>query len=282
MLALALSQPACAAAAPAGDGASADRAGSLAELAGSLRGKIAVAVALAAVAMWCMIPPSGKKRRAAGVVLGAIALGLLATLLPAFAGRTEAGVFWTIAVVTVVAAAATVTSHNPVYCALWFALSLLGTAGLMLLGGAQFLGVATVVVYAGAIVVTFLFVLMLAQPDGSAVYDRIGWGTLPSMLACAAGAILVGVLTFALGDRHGGEPAGADVATTSDAAGAAVDDAAARDVLNPHHVARFGGELFTRHLVAVEVAGLLLLVALVGAAAIVAHGRRSSARETQG
>ena len=44
--------------------------------------------------------------------------------------------------------------------------------------GAQFLAVATVVVYAGAILVTFLFVLMLAQPEGKAAYDRVSWEAL--------------------------------------------------------------------------------------------------------
>ncbi len=70
--------------------------------------------------------------------------------------------------------------------------SLLGTAGLFLFQGAQFLSIATVAVYAGAIVVTFLFVLMLAQPEGHAFYDRIGWGlrrdwwvlSLRSVLPC--------------------------------------------------------------------------------------------------
>ncbi len=46
---------------------------------------------------------------------------------------------------------------------------------LFLYDGAQFLGVATIVVYAGAILVTFLFVLMLAQPEGQAAYDRVSW-----------------------------------------------------------------------------------------------------------
>ena len=50
------------------------------------------------------------------------------------------------------------------------------------MAGAQFLGIATVAVYAGAIVVTFLFVLMLAQPGGHAMYDRISWGWLPRFL----------------------------------------------------------------------------------------------------
>ena len=73
------------------------------------------------------------------------------------------------------------------YCAVWFALSLLGTAGLFLFQGAQFLGVATIVVYAGAILVTFLFVLMLAQPTGRAYYDRLCWEPLVSAVT---GAVL--------------------------------------------------------------------------------------------
>jgi hypothetical protein len=55
-------------------------------------------------------------------------------------------------------------------------------------------------------------------------------------------------------------------------------------VLTDQHVARLGGELFGRHLIAVEVAGTLLLVALVGAAVIVAQGReeRGSGFRVQG
>ncbi len=95
----------------------------------------------------------------------------------------------------IVSAVCTVTFRSPVYCALWFALSLLGTAGIFMVQGAQFLGVATVVVYAGAILVTFLFVLMLAQPGGDAYYDRVSW---EGMLAATTGAVIVGVLTMTI------------------------------------------------------------------------------------
>ena len=78
------------------------------------------------------------------------------------------GVFLILAAVTVISAVGAITFRNPVYCAIWFGLSLLGVAGLFFFAGAQFLAVATVVVYAGAILVTFLFVLMLAQPEGKA------------------------------------------------------------------------------------------------------------------
>ena len=66
----------------------------------------------------------------------------------------------------------TVTSRNPVYSALWFASVVLSTSGLFLLADAPFLAAGTIIVYAGAIIVTFLFVIMLAQMEGKADYDR--------------------------------------------------------------------------------------------------------------
>ena len=94
--------------------------------------------------------------------------------------------------------------RSPIYSAIWFAVSLLGTAGLLIDHQAQFLGVATVVVYAGAIVVTFLFVVMLAQPDGHHTYDRLSWGRLakPAMITC--GGVLMGLLLAAIGSVREG------------------------------------------------------------------------------
>lgn len=132
---------------------------------------------LSAVGIWLMLPCGGLGGRAFGAILAAIGLALLASRLPGLGDWGGDIVFYLFAGVTVVSAAATVTCYSPVYSAIWFALTLLGTAGLFLFQGAQFLGVATVVVYAGAILVTFLFVLMLAQPAGSAFYDRLSWDT---------------------------------------------------------------------------------------------------------
>ena len=146
-------------------------------------------------------------------------------------------------------------------------MSLLGTAGLFLFAGAQFLAVATVVVYAGAILVTFLFVLMLAQPEGKAPYDRVSWEAL---LSAAAGVVMVGVLSMTIGGvlSPAGRPRIGDRFRRR-------TKPWPRGVLAPQHVARLGGELFGRHLIAVEVAGTLLLAALVGAAVIVAQGQRT-------
>ena len=165
---------------------------------------------------------------------------------------------------TIVAAAATVTLRSPVYCAIWFGMTLLGTAGLLMFQGAQFLAVATVVVYAGAILVTFLFVLMLAQPEGRTSYDRLSWEAL---ISATTGAVMVGILTITVAKVLAVAP-GQAPAKVQD-----VERHEGRGVLADAHVARLGQELFDRHAVAVQVAGTLLLVALVGAAVIVARSK---------
>jgi NADH-quinone oxidoreductase subunit J len=230
------------------------------------------AILLGVVGVWLMLPRGRGAGRGAGIVLGAIALGLGFSRLPGLGSWLAQSMFLVLAVVTVASAAAAVTFRNPVYCAVWFGLSLLGTAGLFLFAGAQFLAVATVVVYAGAILVTFLFVLMLAQPEGRARYDRVSW---EPPLSAAAGVLLVGVLSAAIGGLVSPAPSGG----AHSAPGALTPPSAKSldaGVLAPEHVARLGSELFGRHLIAVELAGVLLLVALVGAAVIVAHGKQKS------
>jgi NADH-quinone oxidoreductase subunit J len=227
----------------------------------------AIATLLAAAAMWLMLPRGGAPGRKLGAALGLAALGLFGAQLPWLFSWYGNVVFGVLAAVTIIAAAATVTARNPVYSAIWFALVLLGVAGLFLLQGAQFLGIATVVVYAGAILVTFLFVLMLAQPEGHAFYDRISWEPL---LSAATGAVLVGMLTTIVAQAFQDPAAIAAIEPVAHQSG----DLAA-GVLAEQHVARLGGAMFSRHLIAVEAAGALLLAALVGAVSIVAHGKQT-------
>ena len=216
--------------------------------------------------MWLLLPRGAQRGRAVGAVLAAIALGLGASRMPYLGDWVAQSVFSILAVVTVVAAAAVVSCRNPVYCAIWFGLSLLGVAGLLLFGGAQFLAVATIVVYAGAILVTFLFVLMLAQPEGRAIYDRVSWEAMASAIM---GMAIVGILSLTIGSVFN-TPSALD-ATPIPTPSA---EKLAQGVLSPYHVASFGTELFGRHLIAIEVAGTLLLAAIVGAAVIVAHNQR--------
>jgi NADH-quinone oxidoreductase subunit J len=215
--------------------------------------------------MWLSLPRGRGGGRSLGTVLVAGSLGLFASQTPGLGSWAADGVFYVLAAVTVLAAVATVTFRNPVYSAIWFALSLLGTAGLFLFDGAQFLGVATIVVYAGAILVTFLFVLMLAQPKGQAPYDRVSWA--PS-LAALTGALMVGMLTLVVVGVFQ-NPA------VDDRPQAAFTTAQLEsEILADQHMAHLGARLFSTYLVAVEVAGTLLLVALVGTVAIVAQIRK--------
>jgi NADH-quinone oxidoreductase subunit J len=226
---------------------------------------IAAATLLAAAGLWLSLPRVRSWGRSLGAVFVAGSLGLFASQTPGLGTWTADGVFYLLAGVTVFSAAATVTFRNPVYSAIWFALSLLGTAGLFLFDGAQFLGVATIVVYAGAILVTFLFVLMLAQPRGQAAYDRVSWA--PS-LAALTGALVVGLLTLAMVAVFQNPDAGRRPQAVF------VSEDLEAEILSDDHMAHLGAQLFSTHLVAVEVAGTLLLVALVGTVAIIAQMRK--------
>ncbi|HTN75930.1 MAG TPA: NADH-quinone oxidoreductase subunit J [Pirellulaceae bacterium] len=306
------------------------------------------AIVLGALTLMLVIPRSSPLFRALGGVFAALSGGcLIGAMITSTRDLPSPdlvawAVFLLLATTTVGSAVAMVGSRSAVYSAIWFALTLLGTGGLFLYQGAQFLGVATVVVYAGAIVVTFLFVIMLAQPDGHASYDRISWGWFAKPAAAMVGAILLGGVVYSLQGVAAGElreqvAAAADELVARDAdfplsgrqvvkaslspasqalrvtlrsdakdlqlsddqrsaleaavltkltAAAGEDDAPVRpfklqldpalkshqDLLSQGHMAHFGGYLFSRHLIAVEVAGTLLLAALVGAVAMLSQG----------
>jgi NADH-quinone oxidoreductase subunit J len=273
---------------------------------------LAGAVTAAAVSLWLLLPRGADSRLARwlGGLLGAAALAGFVLTGRRLGGLGEEAVFLIVSLVAVISGAATIVSRSPVYSAIWFALALAGVSGVLLVLGAQFLGVATIVVYAGAILVMFLFVLMLAQPAGLAPYDRV---SNEPLLSAIAGATLLGLLTLSIGrlsadpsccqmpskaaamqsKKPGAEAMGSSSGTspgfrrglpadggkasqTGDASaggGDAIDAAIATDPLAADQVARLGGELFGRHLLAVEAAGVLLLVALVGSIAVVSrHG----------
>lgn len=218
---------------------------------------------LAALGVWLVMILRRQRDRAAGAIIAVAGLLILAAGLPFMGEWGLQIVFWLLAGMTAISAVCTVASRSPVYSAIWFAMTLLGTAGVFLVQGAQFLGVATIVVYAGAILVTFLFVLMLAQPEGQAFYDRVSWGRVPVGIASLTGGLIV-----------------AGVAHLSRAAVLVPSQAEDRlqTVLHGEHVAKLGGTLFTKHLISVEVAGTLLLTALVGAIAIAIHNKQTAER----
>jgi NADH-quinone oxidoreductase subunit J len=218
-----------------------------------------------------LLVPGGRNRfssLACGAILTLVSGVLFASDWPLLGNWGVQASFWFLAFVTLGSGVAMIATRNPVYSALWFALSLVGTSGIYLLQGAQFLGMATIVVYAGAIVVTFLFVIMLAQPEGHAAYDRLSWGSLPKPLAILSACLLVGLILGNLMPWKSHEKLAAQLPNA---------EARTASVLSTNHMAQLGRELFSRQLIAVEAAGTLLMAALVGAVAIVIHGKKAAA-----
>ncbi|MFV2066016.1 MAG: NADH-quinone oxidoreductase subunit J [Pirellulales bacterium] len=255
---------------------------------------IGIATLAAATGLWLLMPRRRRWGHRVGLAVSVVGLVLFASRLPILVSRVDAVVLAGLSALAISACVGTITSRDPVRSAIWFGLALLAVAGLFLFDGAQFLGVATVVVYAGAILVTFLFVLMLAQPEGRASYDRLSWVPIVTV---PTGALLAGMLLLQISAAVAGvdtiptvTPQKASPTTPVSRTHLATHDPSAEpsggairtrpnppngtgNVLARDHTARLGAELFSRQLIAVELAGVLLLATLVGAVAIMEHHR---------
>ncbi len=229
---------------------------------------LGLAMGIFGIGLWLLLPPTTNGRRRVSVVL--LVLGTLGYLVHVASDRFELSqlIFWGLALWTITASALTIAMPSAVYAAIWFAGALGGVAGLLLWHGAQFLGVVTIIIYAGAIVVMFLFVIMLAQPRGHAFYERISWSGTAKLIAVFVAAVLPVLLaiwparTQALPIARQSHPIGAfrpEVPRTGDA------------YFEP--TAQLGREFYTRYWIHLELVGTLLLAALIGATVIVLYGR---------
>lgn len=180
--------------------------------------------------------------------------------------------FHLLAFISLASAIMMITTRNPVYSALWFALVLLGNSGLFLLQSAEFLAAATIIVYAGAIVVTFLFVIMLAQPAGTARYDRY---SREPLLVTATGlvlaSVLVGTLHYSARFEAWGQGTAGSFRPSEDTIAETSKKYGENARIGGEHVAGLGKTLFVDHVASVEVIGVLLLAAVVGAVLIAGH-----------
>lgn len=168
----------------------------------------------------------------------------------------EAVFFWVFAVVSVVAGVLVITRRNPVTSALWLVVLMFCLAGLFLLLHGFFLAVAQIIVYAGAIMVLFLFVIMLLNLDE--VELRAGRPTFLKGVSVGLAGILVLLIVAAL---LGGRPA--PVGQPPAAAAPGTPGLPAQPAFGePEALARL---LFTDFLIPFEVASILLLAAMVGA-----------------
>jgi NADH-quinone oxidoreductase subunit J len=187
----------------------------------------------------------------------------------------ETVLFIVLGAVALGSAVAVVTLRNIVHGALLLVVHFLAIAGLYLALQSSFLAIIQVMVYAGAIMVLFLFVIMLLGVDRD---DLLVPGGLRTPVAAAAvGLLLAGALTAAFVGPYTGPAsvcgsAAAPVGVEQPCVGL---DALLED--DPSGVAAIGRRLFTRHVLPFEIAALLLTVATVGA--VVLARRRDDAPE---
>ncbi len=219
-----------------------------------------LAFALGAAGLYFLLSRTGPSKTAIGATLGVSALVGLFVFLDAqgSAERSHAIYFYLFAATAILAAARVITHPKPVYSAIYFVAVVLAVAALLLLQDAEFLAVALVIIYAGAILVTYLFVIMLAQQPGSPIYDR---RTREPFLAVVVGFVLMAVIAGRAGQFS------ARVAEKAILADSGRNPASTASQLTGNTMA-IGAAVATKYVVALELAGVLLLISMVGAIAL--------------
>ncbi len=165
-------------------------------------------------------------------------------------------VFYFLAAIMLYAGLRVITTRNPVQAALFLVLAFFTAAGIWLLLQAEFLAITLVLVYVGAVMVLFLFVVMMLDINLDKLREGF-WDYFP--LAAFIGVLMAVEMAMVLGVRHFGgaaEPAqhGADYSNT----------------------AELGRVLYTQYLYPFELASVVLLVAIVAAIALTMRRRKGN------
>lgn len=272
-------------------------------------------VALGAVGVWLALPRRGVNPQILGALLALAAGGLVLLGLGLRASESDAlpnVYFYIFAAIALGACLRVITHQRPVYAALYFILAILACAGLYLILSAEFMAFALIIIYAGAILITYLFVIMLAtqaptedQLDALSDYDAqareplIASGVGFALLAALTGMIFSGsprlpdpehVASARPGDavlrdlpervERALRAAGLiedDQAIDREADGRAMIDPASRtavvegevvewpDDLSARNVESLAFDFLNRHPGSIEIAGVILLMAMLGA-----------------
>lgn len=155
--------------------------------------------------------------------------------------------FWFLSVVALFSALMVITSKNPVHSVLWLIATFFAISGHYILLNAQFLAIVNIIVYAGAIMVLFLFVIMLMNLNKETEPQKNRWLRIAG--AIAGGSLLL-VLVAALKDT--------DIKQQQ----ALVNEGSIGLIKS------LGKELFTTYVVPFEISSILFLSAMVGAVVI--------------
>jgi len=175
----------------------------------------------------------------------------------------QAIAFYLLSAVMLVAALAVVSARNPVHSVLFLIAAFFSAAGLFVLLGAEFLAMLLVIVYVGAVAVLFLFVVMMLDVDfaalkeGFARYLPIG-GLVAGALAIEMGFVAVTVANTGAGSKN------------------ATPQASLAGVTNAETIGRV---LYTDYVYYFQAAGLVLLVAMIGAIVLTMKHRANIRRQ---
>ena len=168
----------------------------------------------------------------------------------------ETIVFYVFAALTVFAAMRVITARNPVHAVMFLVLAFISSSGIWLLLEAEFLAITLVLVYVGAVMVLFLFVVMML--DINLVQLREGiWRWLPF------GALLAGLMVFQMVWVLGSP----DISAGKEAVKHAADYSNTKEL---------GRLIYTDYVYPFEIAAVLLLVAMVAAIALTLRRRKDS------
>lgn len=160
----------------------------------------------------------------------------------------SAFIFYLFAVTAVVAGFMVVVSKNPVHSVLWLILTFLSASGLFVTLGAEFVAMLLIIVYVGAVAVLFLFVVMMLDVDFAELKGELA-RLMP--LGLAIGVVMLLQLGMAFGDWQGA--AGADALRVAPIT-EGIDNTTAIGLL-----------VYDQYLYLFQAAGLILLVAMIGA-----------------
>ena len=168
--------------------------------------------------------------------------------------------FWLFSAILLGSAAAVVTARNPVHGVLFLILAFFNAAGLFLIAGAEFLAMILVIVYVGAVAVLFMFVVMMLDVDF--VQLREGYQRYAPVGAVVGATLLVELFVVLFGWRV--SPGEADLRASA-------------TPLDVDNTRALGQLLYTDYVYLFQVAGLILLVAMIGAI-VLTHRKRPETR----
>jgi NADH-quinone oxidoreductase subunit J len=173
----------------------------------------------------------------------------------------QTALFWLFAAILVFAALRVISVRNPVHAALWLVLSFFTAAAIWLMLGAEFLAIVLVLVYVGAVMVLFLFVIMMLEVNFDELRRHFK-SYLPVGGAVGALVLLEMVLVILSGANAAGSP-GAPLPAGS-------------------NTQALGRLLYVDYVYPFELAAVLLLVAIVAAIALTHRKRRETKSQVPG